>query len=356
MSEDAAIKAALDTLTKALAGKAAAQGPTFAEIWRRYFREEGRYNDTAKDIERRGQLLCAFWGDRPALECTTAAVEDYRDVRRDPEKASALYEKAGIELRRKEPAIATINREVACGRRALQWAVENNPPLLPYNPLGAVKLEQEKNVRQIGHRSEEDLQRLLSFADPEERAAILLYIDCGPRRMEVLSLQWTQFLMVRVEVDGVVKNRPMIHLWNTKNRDPRRIGITWRAYEAVQALPRHGRYVFPGRRPGRYRHAKAPVRPGAHLTPDAFNRRIKRLCKKAGVFAENGSPLTIHDFRHWFVYVATVVHGAPRAQVKKQTGHVTDSAHDRYGIGGEEGTAMMFENIERSQAEKGREK
>jgi integrase len=320
----------LAEIRKLLGASEDLSGPTFGEIWRPYYRQEGRHRRSAKRINQHGVHLLAAWADKPALRCNTEAAEEYRDAR-----------KAALTYKGRPPTPATINRELACARRACQWALEQKPALLPYNPLAAVALEEENNVRQIGHRSEDDLQTLLSYANDEERAAILLYIDCGPRRMEVLSLQWSQILMARVKVDQMVKSRPVIHLWKTKTSE-RRIGITWRTYQALQALPRVDRFVFPGRGQGRW----GKVKSGTHLHPDSFGRRIQKLTKQAGLLRPDGHPLTIHDFRHWFAYAASVVYGRPRRQVKKQMGHRTDSTFDRYGIGGEEEVALMYEDIE----------
>lgn len=331
-----------DTLRKIRALLGAGEdssGPTFGVIWQRYYREEARGHDTAVDIERRGRLLCAAWGKRPALQCDTAAAEDYRDLRYDTERSRRLYQAAGVAWRRAKPRPATINRELACARRCLQWALEQR--LIRYNPLASVRLEEEDNVKQIGHRTEADLQRLLEYADPTERAAILLWLDCGPRRAEVLSLQWTQILRVKTAKGP----RPVVMLWKTKGGEPRRIGISDRAYEAVMALPQVDRYVFPGRRPGGGGHKEQPIRPGTHLSPDTFLKRMQKLFRRAGILALDGKPLTIHDLRHWFVYSAKTAYGLGDEEIMAQTGHKTRSAFERYGIGGELARAQLYDRV-----------
>lgn len=306
-------------------------GPTFRELWTRYFREEGRKNSTADDIERMGALLLEQWGDLPAISVTTAVAEDFADTMR------ARVTCKGTPFRP-----ATINRHLTVGRRCLQWAIEQRPQLLPFNPLSSVKLAKENNVRQIGDRTEADLQLLLAHANAVERAAVLLYVDSGARRLEILSVQWDQVYLAKIKTDDGWQTSPAIHLWATKNGEQRRIGISWRAYEALRALPRLDRYVFVGRCPGVYKGREAPIRPGTHLTPDMFLKRFKRLCAKAGVFGPDGKPLTIHDLRHWFVRTASIVYQIPDRSVMLQTGHKTRSAFERYGIGGDyERAAMM---------------
>lgn len=334
MAVDARVKAALELLSDALG--AGVTGPSFAEVWRRYFREEGRRNDTARDIERRGLLLCAFMDGRQALSFTTEVAEDYRELRRDETRNRDLYAKAGVPFRR-VPKPATVNREIECAKRALQWAVEQRPQLIPYNSLATAEPEPENNVRTTRLQTEEEIQRVLDLADPVERAAFLLWIDCGPRRKEVLSLQWDQIFMAR---DSRDHDQPVIQLWDTKNKDNRRIGISWRAYEAVQALPRVSRYVFPGRVPGSYRGRAAPIRPGKHLGPDAFLRRMKRLFKRAGV-----EGMVIHDLRHSFIFIASNVYQTPEKATMKQTGHKTVSAWKRYGIDPDEERARLYDKV-----------
>lgn len=334
----------LDAIRRLLGEDAASHGPTFAAAWRRYFRAEGRKNDTARDIERRGRLLCAFLGDDPALSFTAERAEDYRELRRDEKRNRELYGKAGVPFRHL-PRPATVNREIECAKRALEWCLEQRPPVLAYNPLASAKAEPERNIRKSRLGGEEDVQRILGAADPTERAALLLYVDAGARRAEVLSLQWSQIFMGR---DSRGRDQPVIQLWDTKNQDNRRIGISWRAYEAIQALPRLDRHVFPGRVPGAYGGREAPVRPGTHLGPDAFLRRMKRLFVRAGVTGPDGQPLRIHDLRHTFAYFGRVIHRAAERALMAQGGWKTRSAFDRYGISDDDERALLYDQINKS--------
>lgn len=320
-----------DTLTaiRRLLGQDAPSGPTFGEIWARYFKAEGRHLKSSSVVAWRGRMLLEAWRTRPTLACDVEAAEAYRDLRMSSPTRQG-----------DAPKPATVNRELACARRALQWALEHRPQLLPYNPLAGVAMADEDNVRHSRIETEADLQRLLEHADPLERAAILLYVDCGPRRMEVLSLQWSQLLMLH-------GRRPMIQLWDTKGGEPRRIGISMRAFEAVQALPRADRYIFVGRAPGRYRGGnEAPIRPGTHLSADSFCKRFQRLCVRASVLGPDGKPFTIHDLRHTFAFRSSVLFQIPEKVAMKQGGWKTRSAWDRYGIESDEERAMLYDAID----------
>lgn len=306
------------------------QGPKWRELWARYFREEARYRESSADIARNGSHL-AIWNDRAALGLSTADVEAYRDARM-----------ATVTRRGRPPTVASINREVTSARRCLQWAVEQR--IIPHNPLAAVSMVPEHNTRQSRLRSEEELQRLLALADPTMRALILLQIDCGCRRGEVFAIEWSHLVLVPF-ARGV---RPMVELWDTKNGEKRRVALSQRTYEAIDAIPRFGRYVFPGRKPGRYRKdgRTAPIDSSRHLNPDATLRKYQRLAQRAGL-----GHLWFHDLRHSFAYLMRVSHKASEFAVRLQGGWKTRSAFERYGIGGEEELADMYEHVDARLAE-----
>lgn len=325
-----------------LGGKAG--GITFSALWARYYREEGRYLGTARDVAKRGEYLLAAWGDRPAQQITTSDAETYRDQR-----------KKQVTRRRRPPAPASINRELAIARRCLQWAVEQRPALLPYNPLAGVTMEPENNVRRTKLRTEEELQRLLEHADPTMRALILAQIDCGFRRMEVFSLQWTQIALVRYrDRAGEIRVRPMVDLWRTKaaragdiNSDGRRrAALSDRTWQAICDLPRFGRYVFCGREPNNQHSATWTPRPDTHLAPGATLQKFKRLVKKAGLQGVDGEPITFHTLRHSFAYLTRVRDHVTERSAMKQAGWKTRAAFDRYGIGDEDELSAMYETVD----------
>lgn len=304
--------------------------PTFGEIWQRHYREEARYLDSARDARRIGKLLCAAWNARPALEITTAIAEDYRDAR-----------KATITRRGAPPTPATINRELQRARRCLQWAVEQR--LIPYNPLATVRLEDEDNIRKTKIRNEVELEPILAECDRWLRALVLVCIDAGCRRMEAVTLQWSQVGTVRRKG----KPMPVVELWDTKNGERRRVGVSERAFQALWDLPRAGKYVFCGRQPGRYRGTgrEAPLRPGTHVSADAALRKFQRAAARAGFKGTDDEPVTLHMLRHSAMYRFRVRDRLPERTVMRQLGQKTRAAYDRYGIGDEHESAEMFETV-----------
>jgi integrase len=108
--------------------------------------------------------------------------------------------------------------------------------------------------------------------------------------------------------------------------------------------------VFVARRPGRFRgEGRGPVPVlGKHLSPDATLRKFQRLCEKVGLHAEDGGKFHFHDLRHSFAYLTKVRDGIPEQLVMQQGGWKTRSAFDRYGIGGEEALADMYDRVDAS--------
>ena len=318
-------------------GLQADSGPTFASRRKRHYREEARHLDSARDAKRIGRLLLAAWADRPCLEITTAVAEDYRDARHQQ-----------TTRRGRPPAPATINRELQRARRCLQWAVEQR--LLPYNPLATVRMEDEANVRKTKIRTEAELEPILAECDKWLRALVLVCIDCGFRRMEAVTLEWTQLGMVRIKGQP----RPVIELWDTKAgrtgsidaSGRRRVGLTDRTFQAIWDLPRAGKYIFCGRLPGRYRSGReAPLRPGSHVNAGAALRKFQRACARAGFKGADDEPVTLHMLRHSAMYRFRVRDRLPERTVMRQLGQKTRAAYDRYGIGDEHESAEMFETV-----------
>jgi integrase len=304
MSEDAAVRAALDVLTRAALGKKAAPpaSPKIAALWLRYWREFARHQKSARDKKRIGELLLCRFGDREALTLTTADCEDYRDWRR--EQPTRLGGKA---------MPATLNRELAQLRHLLNWAVRLG--LLKYNPIAFVKMEREHNVRRSQLRSEEDFQAMLVHLNTTIRALAILFVDSGPRRMEAVNLRWDEF----DHKTGVMD------LFDTKGDEPRRPRMSKRALEAVLALPRISQHVFANWRPGPWY--------GNRIDPGTALKHVQKAFKAAGVPPARGEAWGLHLLRHAYVRRSRVRDRLPERMVMKQTGHKTRVAFDRYGIG-----------------------
>lgn len=290
-------------------------GPTFAEIWARYFREYARGLDTARDLERIGRELCACWGDRSASELTTADAEDYRDRR------SQVITRLGRSV-----SPQTIDNELSAGRACLNWACDVKPPLVPHNGLARARMARPKNARKSKVRSEGELQRLLEQCSPLLEALVLMLIDCGPRRMEAIGAQWVQ-LAERGE-------RAYLELWDTKNNERREIRLSLRTYAALLRLPRIGRFIF------------ANPRTRRRYSPRWLARLFDRAVADSGLQGVDGERITFHVLRHSFAYLRRVRDKAPRQAIMRQGGWRDEKVFTRYGIPDSDEQDSMYEVVD----------
>lgn len=297
------IRAAIALLERAaLEGGEPETGITVEQIWTGYWNTYARHLRSGKSgIKVRWIHLGPFFGERAAASITKALAEEYRDKRR------------GQNTRRgKPPAPATINRELAALRALLNWATEQRPPMLRHNPLTNLHLEEENNVRQskLGHEAELDL--LLAECSPLVAALVLVAIDSGLRRLEVMRLRWDQ-----IDPETRFVRLPGAR---TKNKRPRHPILSRRALAAVWDLPRNGEFVFAN--PKR----KKPYNP-RHLYG-----LYKKAVKASGLQGVEGESIVLHTLRHSFAYKARVKWRWSERTTMSQAGWTTRAAFDRYGI------------------------
>ena len=128
----------------------------------------------------------------------------------------------------KQPS--TINKYVSLIKMALNYAVNDLDIYLPKNVAGAVKrLPEPETSKEIITVEEE--QRLIRYSYKSKayyiRAALIMGIDTGARRSEILRLNIK-------DIDRI--NRTAI-LRKTKNGEDRQIGLTARALQELLKLP-----------------------------------------------------------------------------------------------------------------------
>jgi integrase len=299
---------------------APASGPTFREVWERYWREDARGKRSARDIERIGNELCARWGDRVASTLTSRDGEDYRDAR------SAVITRLG-----KPVSPQTIDNELSQARRALNWACDQRPPMLEYNGLARVRMARPLNARKSKVKTEADLQLLLAECSPLLEALVLLYIDCGPRRMEAISMEWAQL--------EVTRDRARVELWRTKNKKRRHIRLSLRTLAAILRLPRFCRWVFASKK-----------------TNKAYSARwlyalFLKAVKRAGLTGVDGETICFHTLRHSFAYLRRTRDKISRQAIMKQGGWIDPKVFDRYGIPDDDELDDMYVEIDKNIAD-----
>ena len=125
---------------------------------------------------------------------------------------------------------STINKYVSLIKMALEYAVNDLDIYLPKNVAGQVKRlkEPEPSGEAI---SEEEERKLIEASYKSKaywiRAALIMGIDCGARRSEIL----------RMNIKDIDRINKTAILRNTKNGEDRVIGLTNRAIQELLKLP-----------------------------------------------------------------------------------------------------------------------
>jgi len=115
--------------------------------------------------------LLPYWSEVPIGRITKAMALDYRRRRHAAKAVSDT----------------TINRDLEALRHILFWAVEQG--LLPTNPLAGMRMVKERRKpRSVLALGDEPL--LLRAAAPHLRPIIILALDAGMRRGEILNQRW----------------------------------------------------------------------------------------------------------------------------------------------------------------------
>ncbi|MDO8524919.1 MAG: site-specific integrase, partial [Candidatus Omnitrophota bacterium] len=135
--------------------------------------------------------------------------------------------------RAKDVKPATVNRSLAVLKsmfnRAIVWDKASN------NPCKAVKLFKENNQR-LRFLEQEEIPKLLSECCAHLKPIVVLAINTGMRKGEILRLKWH-------DIDF---KRDIIHLYETKNGEKREVPLNAIAKRTLIAVPKHpdSSYIF----------------------------------------------------------------------------------------------------------------
>jgi site-specific recombinase XerD len=151
---------------------------------------------------------------------------------------------------------ATVNREMNVLRAVLTSAV---PKYLAVSPLAKFKKLAEGNYEGRPITAEQETQ-LLAALKPADMAMYLMGLDTLMRLSDVLDFEWTR---VRDGYGVIV---------DPKNGVLTTVPFSTRLQEALDDLPRTGRYLFPVRRRGTENERRSRVR-----------KMLEWACKKAGI-------------------------------------------------------------------------
>lgn len=228
------------------------------EVLKVYFKPNKK--SSRRDEVSIGHLKAFFKGS--SLECIRhRQIEHYMEERRA----------AGVES-------STINRELACLKTIFEKAVELER--LEKNPAHRVKKLKEPPRRERVLAEEEE-SRILAAASPTLRKMIVIALNTGMRRGEILNLRWgaVDLIHTRITVE------------NSKSGKSREIPINSDVFGIFADMTQNGEYVFANPENG------APLKDIKTAWIGACRRAKKNPDDKKDKGIKN---LRFHDLRHTF--------------------------------------------------------
>ena len=202
--------------------------------------EKGLYANTSHSQRITLRELLKEYRDRVAITKKGYRTEAYRinKIMRHKVCDSTLFKLTKLKLLKfredqlHDHSPSTCNKYISVISMAIAYAMDDLDMYLPTNPAKRVKnlKEPEYSGEIITHEEEE---RLLENAKKSKaiwlKCAIMMAIDCGVRRGELINLKYRNLDFVRRTAT----------LEDTKNGTDRTIGLTARVIEEIQKLPRN---------------------------------------------------------------------------------------------------------------------
>lgn len=258
-------------------------GITLGDAVERYFAAKVRKKSVKDDERHLRMFLTAFGSSLPLAEVTSARINAWKSERL-----------AAICPQTREPyAAASINRPLAALRHMLRLAQEEGR----LTAVPRIRLEKEPQGR-LRWLTQEEIARLLAACsksrNPELQAAVIIALNTGLRRAELLELTW----------DRVDLSRSVIRLEVTKSGRRREVPINDACYRALSTLqPKEGGRVF--------------------------RTRTIRTAYENAVEAAKLDDVTFHTLRHTFASWA-MMKGATLRELQELLGHSSLTMTMRY--------------------------
>jgi len=181
---------------------------------------------------------------------------------------------------------ATVNRELALVKSLFSKAVEWGK--IKESPAKKVKLLKLKGSdRRVKFLMADEVQKLISNCSNKIRAVVIIALNTGMRRSELLDLKW----------DQVNFEQGILTLLDTKNNDRRDIPMNETVKNTLRAMERRGPYIFDG------------------ITPQIIKYGFSDARIKAG-----RPDLRFHDLRHCFAS-GLVMEGVDLNTTRELLGH-----------------------------------
>lgn len=208
-----------------------------------------------------------------------------------------LIERYKAKRKEAEAAPATINRELTCLKgiftKAIEWGKAET------NPVKKVKLLKELNQKER-ILTDKEMKRLIDVASPGLKPILILALNTGMRKGEMLKLKWT----------AVNFSKGYILIEDGKGGKSRKIPLNFTVKQALSEIKRASDYVF------------CNPETGKHLVD--INTSFKTACDRAKI-----TELRIHDLRHTAA-TKMIERGIDLVTVSKILGHSTIQMTMRY--------------------------
>lgn len=252
------------------------------------------------------KVLTNFFSGRTLNEITPMLVEKFKKERRE----TATY-------RRQQRKPATVNRELGVLSKILSLAIDSG--FLRNNPCSRVRRLRQDSLR-TRYLSDDEENRLIEAVQklPPLDSIVLIALNTGMRRGEILSLRWE-------DVDFF---RGLINIPRSKSGRPRAIPINRELADELDRLKADrdlNPFVFPGDRRGN------------HL--GWLTRKWSHAVREAGI-----PNFRFHDLRHTFATRVAAGNTDPFT-LASILGHSTIQMSARYAHGTEEGARRAVESL-----------
>ncbi len=231
------------------------------------------------------KLLLEDFENVPLKHFTTRLVEKYQTKVFDDGKANA-----------------TANRHLATLKhmftKAVEWELTDDEVL---KKVRRAKLLPENN-RRLRYLAQEECQKLIDLCSPHLKPIVIIALNTGMRRGEILSLEWEKHVDLR---------HGYILLDVTKNGERREIPINQMLRGVLQGITRRidSPYVFTDKQGNRFKDVK---------------KSFHTALRKAGI-----KDFRFHDLRHTFAS-HLVMNGVDITTVRELLGHKTLTMTLRY--------------------------
>jgi integrase len=206
---------------------------------------------------------------------------------------------------------STLNKEVGCLRHMLNKAIEWG--MLKQSPMSQGKpLQEAENNKRFRYLNEEEISALLQECSAYLGDVVVVAVNTGMRRGELLSLRW-----------GQVKDG-FIYLQKTKTNRERVIPIN----QAVNEVLKRRRQKIGFASPFVFCHESHRAnKRGISLVNEAYadlKKGFRAACQRAGI-----EDVRFHDLRHTFAS-HLVMRGASLKEVQELLGHANLTMTLRY--------------------------